>query len=91
MVADNVTALAFEYRRSDMTPLSLSQLMDGPFVGGGSAALGVQESAASPAGALAKALAAREEKRAALATEAEIRAQIEQRGGSACRLVAGTR
>jgi len=38
VVADNVTALAFEYRRSDMTPLSLSQLMDGPFVGGGSAA-----------------------------------------------------
>jgi hypothetical protein len=38
VVADNVTALAFDYMRSDMTPLPLSQLADGPFIGGGAAA-----------------------------------------------------
>ena len=59
--------------------------------GGGSAATAVQESAASPAGALAKALAAREEKRAALAAEAEIRAQIEARAGSGATAGAASR
>ena len=58
---------------------------------GGGTALGVQESAASPARALAKALAAREEKRAALAAEAEIRAQIERGTGPASRLAARSR